>query len=45
MFDFFDEVTGKAGNVDLPKLSMRTGYFEYVFGLTRTVKERLISYG
>jgi hypothetical protein len=44
MFNFMDGVGGKAGNVNLPALYMRHGYFEYGFGGTKTFKDRFASY-
>ncbi len=45
MFNINDQISGRAGSFDLPKVSMRHGYFEYGVGGTKTFKERLIAWG
>lgn len=45
MFNINDRITGKAGNVDLPTLTMEHGYIEYGIGATRRWKDRLNAYG
>ncbi len=44
MYNIMDKVSGKAGGVDLPDVSMRHGYIEYGIGGTKTFKDRLTSY-
>jgi hypothetical protein len=44
MFNIMDGVNGRAGNVNLPALHMRHGYFEWGFGGTKTFKDRFASY-
>ncbi len=45
MYNINDQISGRAGNVALPSVSMRHGYFEYGVGGTKTFKERLIAWG
>ncbi len=44
MFNINDEISGSAGGKNLPKVSMRHGYFEYGVGGTKTFNERLVSW-
>ena len=44
MYNINEQVSGRAGNVDLPNLEMRHGYLQYGIGATKTWKDRLNSY-
>ena len=44
MYNINDQISGKAGNVELPNLEMRHGYINYGVGVTKTYKDRLNSY-
>jgi len=44
MYFINDKVDGYAGNVHLPNVRMRHGYFQYGIGATKTWKDRLASY-
>lgn len=44
MYNINDHVSGSAGNVDLPSISMRHGYIQYGVGATKIWKDRLNSY-
>ena len=44
MYNINDQVSGHAGNINLPALKMRHGYFQYGIGATKTWKDRLSSY-
>ena len=44
MYNINDQVGGRAGNIDLPNVSMRHGYIQYGFGATKTWKDKISSY-
>ena len=44
MYNINDQINGRAGEVDLPSISMRHGWIEYGVGIVKTFKERLMSY-
>jgi len=44
MYNINDGVSGSIGNINLPKVSMRHGYFEYGIGTTKTWKDQLMGY-
>ena len=44
MYNINDNISGRAGNVDLPSLKMEHGYIEYGIGATRKWKDRFNSY-
>jgi len=44
MFNINDQISGRAGNVNLDSIEMRHGYIQYGAGVTKTWKDRLNSY-
>jgi hypothetical protein len=44
MYNINDSISGRAGGVTLPDVSMRHGWIEYGVGATKTWKDRLSSY-
>jgi hypothetical protein len=45
MYNINDQISGRAGGVDLPNLQMRHGWFEYGIGGTKQFKERFLGWG
>lgn len=45
VFYINDQISGRAGNIELPSVKMRHGFFEYGIGWTKKFKDRLLTFG
>lgn len=45
MYNINEQVSGRAGNIDLPNMNMRHGYVQYGVGGTKNIKDDLAMYG